>query len=308
MGLFLTGCVHQAHEKLPVVKQSSQHAKQYRMVKNFNQVHVQGTVNVNLHTGYKQSEVILTGDPRDLLQVKTSVKQNTLVLTIGGGYPKYGAVNADVRTHYLNRLVYNGAGHLTGSQLKTSVFDATIANQGSTKLGGSIGLRQLEVKGEGITQISGISSSNLQIRLKGNPKVYLSGVANLTSLKQEGSGWLSLYWVKSDNLVIQAKKKAKIQLAGKVNRLELELWGYAQFKGRYLRAQRTFVKTHDHAMAEISSVNHQSSLATDASDIYYYNLSNTRADFMAYNGSVLDMRDWGQPDLRDFDRYNKQFP
>lgn len=29
---------------------------------------------------------------------------------------------------------------------------------------------------------------------------------------------------------------------------------------------------------------------------------------MAFNGSVLDMREWGQSDLKDFDRYNKQFP
>jgi hypothetical protein len=88
----------------------------------------------------------------------------------------------------------------------------------------------------------------------------------------------------------------------------VELWGVAQFKGRYLRAQRSFVKTHDKSVAEISTVNHQSNLATDASDIYYYNIPNTRADFMAYNGSVLDMREWDRADMQNFNRYNKQFP
>ena len=105
-----------------------------------------------------------------------------------------------------------------------------------------------------------------------------------------------------------AKKAAKIQLAGIVNRLEVELWGAARFKGRYLRAQRSFVKTHDKSVAEISAVNHQSTLATDASDIYYYNIPDTRADFMAFNGSVLNMREWSLYELQEFTRYNKQFP
>lgn len=304
----LVGCAHRSQEKTVVIKHSTVSGKQFRQVNSFNQIDVKGPLNVTLHTGYRHPEVILKGDPRDLIQVKTYVKQNTLYVTLEGGYPKFGAVSADVRGRYLNRLSYNGAGYLTGTQLSTSVLDVSLANQGTTKLGGSIGLRHLEVKGGGFTQISGITSPYLQIHFKDNPKVYLSGVVNLTSLKLDGSGWLSLYWVKSNALTIRAKKKAKIQLAGTVNKLDLELWGYAQFKGRYLRAQRTFIKTHDHSVAEISSVNHQSNLATDASDIYYYNLPNTRADFMAFNGSVLDMRDWNQKDLRDFDRFNKQFP
>ena len=88
----------------------------------------------------------------------------------------------------------------------------------------------------------------------------------------------------------------------------LSYGGSSQFKGRYLRAQRSFVKTHDQSVAEISAVNHQSNLATDASDIYYFNIPNTRADFMAFNGSVLDMREWSQYDTEEFTRYNKQFP
>lgn len=282
---------------------------QYRKVSSFNQVDAEGLIDVTLHTGYKDPQVVLRGDPRDLQQVKTMVANNMLYVTLAQGFPKFGPVHADIQARFLNRVIYKGKGLLTGNQLHTSVLDLILLNEGTTRLGGSLGLRQLVVGGNGLTELSGINSRGLQIKfLKGNPRVHLAGMANLTSLITNTNVSLSMYWLKSDTLTIRAKNRARIQLAGVVNRLDVELAGYAYFKGRHLRAQRSFVKTHDHAVAEISSVNHQSTLALGASNIYYYNLPNTRADFMAYNGSVLDMREWNRIDIRDFDRYNKQFP
>jgi hypothetical protein len=302
----VTGCAHHRStiQTAPVVAQTMQ----YRSVTAFNQVDVKGQLNINLHTGYKKPQVLLTGDARDLAQVQVVVNQGTLFVILGNGYPRYGAVNADIRSRFLNRLHYVGSGNITGSKLNTSLLNVILVNKGTTNLSGTIGLRELDVKNAGLTQISGISSPYLQIHMQGSGKVQLAGVANMAQLKMDGDGWLSLYWVKSDKLIISARKSARIQLAGTVNRLDVELWQHAHFKGRYLRAQRSFVKTHGSSVAEISSVLHQSTLATDASDVYYYNLSDTRADFMAFNGSVLDMREWDQPDLRDFTIYNKQFP
>lgn len=307
---FLSSCAQHGIKKAPVSVDSLPYksTKEYRQVGAFNQVDAQGQVNVTLHTGYRKPQVVLSGDPRDLAQLETVVSDDTLFLVLGKGFPHHGAVHADIQGQFLNRFSYRGEGVVTGSQLHTSVLDLFLANKGSTKLGGSIGLRRLDVLGNGFVEISGIASQNLQIHLKGNPTVHLAGVANVSDLAVDGTTSLSMYWVKSDFLTIRAKKAARIQLAGAVNRLDVELWGRAHFKGRYLRAQRSFVRTHGHSVAEISSVNHQSSLATDSSDIYYYNLPNTRADFMAYNGSVLDMREWNRVYIRDFDRYNKQFP
>ena len=306
--VFLVAGCSKFKQMPPPLVENAGSTKQYRQISAFTQVNVQGRMNINLHTGYKKPQVILTGDARDIAQVRAVVNGSTLYLSLGNGYPRYGFVTADVRGQFLNTFTYSGAGTIRGNQLHTSYLELYLSNQGTTQLGGSIGLQKLDVVGEGLVQISGVTSHDLQIRLKGNPKVQLSGAVSLSKLNIDGNGWLSLYWIKSNNLIVKAKKATKIQLAGVVNRLEVELWGGAQFKGRYLRAQRSFVKTHDKSVAEISAVNHQSNLATDASDIYYYNLPNTRADFMAYNGSVLDMREWSSPELKDFTRYNKQFP
>ncbi len=307
--LLLVGCAsHHKVQSVAVVKQPPQRVQQHRAISAFNQIDAKGQINLNVHTGYNKPQVLLSGDPRDLAQTLVQVRYNTLYLTIGNGYPQFGAINADVRGLVLNGLKYQGAGTIQGKRLNTNNLDLFIANDGATQLNGSIGLQHLTVIGNGTTQIDGIKSANLRIKLVGNPKVQLTGQANLADLDIDGNGWLSLYWLKSNNLTVKAKKAARIQLAGIVNRLEVELWDVANFKGRYLRAQRSFVKTHDKSTAEVSSVNHQSSLASDASDIYYYNIPNTRADFMAFNGSVLNMRPWDPDDTEDYNRYNKQFP
>ena len=308
----MVSCAHHHHHQtsLPKVNEPAYiSSQQTRSMATFNQVDVHGRININLHTGYKKPQLILRGDARDLIQLQTIVQNGTLYINLGSGYPQHGEVNIDVRGRFLNKFRYEGAGIIIGDQLNTRFLDLYLANQGSTRLGGSLGIQELIVKGNGEVRISGISSYNMQIHLIGSPKVQLSGTVNLAELNIDGNGWLSLYWVKSKNLLIKAKKSARIQLAGIANHLEVELWGSAQFKGRYLRAQRSFVKTHDKSVAEISSVNHQSSLATDVSDIYYYNIPNTRADFMAFDGSVLDMRDLTSPYLNQkYTRYNQQFP
>lgn len=310
MTFLLSSCAH--HNKPPISSMPVPPAmsiQQSRAITAFNQVDAQGQINVTLHTGYKKPQLLLKGDPRDLEQIKTMVNNDTLYISLGKGYPRFGAVSVDVRGQFLNKLRYVGSGLVTGSRLHTRFLDLYLENQGTTRLGGSLGVQELIVKGTGLVQISDITSYTMKVHLIGSPKVQLSGVVNLAELTVDGNGWLSLYWVKSKNLLIQAKQSSRIQLAGIVNRLEVELWGAAQFKGRYLRAQRSFVKTHDHSVAEIASVNHQSSLATDASDIYYYNVPNTRADFMGFNGSVLDMRDLTNPFIeQEYTRYNKQFP
>jgi len=307
MAFFLASGALHAAKNPPVSSQNSN--RQIRPMESFSQVEAQGRINVTLHTGYSKPQVVLSGDPSDLAQVKAVVSYNTLYLVLGKGYPKQGVVHADIQGQYLTRFSYKGEGLVDGSQIRTSTLDLFLANQGLTRLGGSIGLHRLDIIGNSLIDISGINSRDLQINvIRGNPKLLLSGTANITNLGLQGNVWLSMYWLKSDRMVVRAKQHAKIQFAGIVNRLEVELWGHAHFKGRYLRAQRSFVRTHGHSIAEISSVNHQSTLSLDASDIYYYNLPATREDFMAYDGSVLDMREWSAFELRDFDRYNKQFP
>lgn len=305
LSTLLIGCVHHTSSKMPgQLAPTTNKIQQTRPVSSFNQVIVDGRINIDLHTGYSKHQVILRGDPRDLSKVIMRVQNNALHIGFSGEHPKFGEVSAIIDSRYLTALTYRGFGRITGKQINSSALSLMITNPGTTKLGGNIHLRRLEVKGPGYVEISGVTSQHLELSMKGNPKVQLSGIIGLSSIDLVGDGWLGLHWIKSEFLTIRAKGKSFLQLAGAVNKLDLELWDRAQFHGRYLRVRRLFAKTHDHSIAEINAVGHQHTLATDASDIAFYNLPVLRSDFMAYNGAVLDMR--GNSD-QAYTRYNKYY-
>ena len=277
---------------------------QHRPVGHFNQITVEGVVDVQLHTGYSKPELVLHGDPRDLAYVSSIVNNNHLLLRFTS-YPKFGRVTADIHTKDLNAFTYKGAGVVKGERIHSRFLKVFISNPEKTILAGDMNLNTLVVKGPSLVEISGIRSPYLDISLDDKARVTLTGIAKLGKLDMHGNARLNLSWISSDYLMIRAKEKNVIQLAGSVNKLDLELGGSARFNGRYLRASRTFVKTYGNAVAEINSVDRQHTLASGASDIHFYNIPVMKNDFMAYNGAVLDMRDWNMPFMQEYDRYNK---
>ena len=94
-------------------------------------------------------------------------------------------------------------------------------------------------------------------------------------------------------------------MAGIVGTLDMELQGSARFNGRYLRGTDVFAKTYDHSVADICVTKTQHTLASNSSNIYFHNLPKMKADFMAFDGAVLDMRDLSAPFLQEYTQYNK---
>lgn len=287
--LILSSCTHKS---MPVPESAkTMHTRSTLQVADFTQLHVQGVMNVNLHTGYKHPSVHLRGDPRDLKNIVLESKGYALWINMKKA-PLYGPVTADIRTRELTTFRYKGAGLIRGDKLHTRQLNLFLDNHGNARFAGSIGLNTLFVKGSGFTSIDGVTGHNLNIRLKGKPKVRISGIVNVSRISTAGSGWLGLQWVKSPNLLIRSHGAVQMQLAGITDKLDVELWDKAQFKGRYLRARTTFVKTHGHSRAEIATLKRQHTLALDASDIYYVNPPQFEANFMGNNGAVLD---FGRP-------------
>ena len=305
--LSLTSCAHwHKTTKAPQTYQKPSYATQTRTTGPFTRVLVDGNIDVNLYTGDHNPRVILHGDSRGLSDVEISVKDGLLHVNEGKGYPHFGRVRADIRTHYLTSVAYRGTGAVVGNNIQSSKLDISLHNTGKTTLQGKIALNKLDVNKSGDTRISGITPSHsCQIKIAGKSHVQLAGVMDVASLYMKDDGWLSLYWVQSNELKIRARDKAFIQMAGITKVLDIELWDNAHFNGRYLRGTRVFAKTHHNAIADISVVKHQHTLARDSSNIYFYNLPNTKADFMVNDGSVLDMREWESPSLREYTHYNR---
>ncbi|MFA5958992.1 MAG: DUF2807 domain-containing protein [Tatlockia sp.] len=280
--------------------------EQTRPVGLFNRIAVKGKINVSLHTGAKNARLVLHGDPRDLQHVSSRVVNNILRIRVAGGYPRYGEISTEIFSQYLNGFDYTGAGTITGNRIHSGLLDLGINNPGQTKLAGSMVLRKLSAAGGGNIELHGVRTRLLLLKIEGKTKVQLAGVISLSRLDLNGDGLLSMYWVKSDRLEICSRGHTFIQLGGVVDRLDVELWDSAHFNGRFLRAKSAFIKTHGKSIADITVLKHQHTLALDTSNIYFYKIPQTKADFMAFDGAVLDMRDWNRFDLRDYDRYNSR--
>lgn len=271
----------------------------------FTRVVVQGNIDVKLYTGDTHPRVILHGDPNDVSDIQTKIQHGILYVNVGKGCPHFGRVGIDIRTHYLTFFSYHGAGNVTADNLQSGMIDLSINNKEKTTLLGQFNLRNLLVSGSGFTQLNGIKGHLCKIKLIGKPHVRINGVVNLTSLTMAGKSSLSLFWVNSRILKIRAKDNAFLQIAGVVDTLDLALNDHARFNGRYLRGTDVFVKTFGHAVAEICATKTQHTLASGASNIYFYNLPKMKADFMAWNGAVLDMREWELPETQEYTRYNR---
>ena len=301
--LSLTNCsrLHETGSMAPPM----QGGPQAQTTEPFTRVIVKGNIDVALYTGDTHPRVILHGDPRSMPDVQATVRNGLLYINVGKGSPHFGRVRAEIRTHYLTLFDYQGAGKVTADKLQSGMLDLSIDNSGETIINGKISLRKLLVAGSGYTQINGITGQTCQIKLSGKPHLRLSGIINLSSLNMSGDSAISLYWVKSNVLKIRAKDKAYIQMAGIVGTLDMELQGSARFNGRYLRGTDVFAKTYDHSVADICVTKTQHTLASNSSNIYFHNLPKMKADFMACNGSVLDMREWEVANMQEYTRYNR---
>jgi hypothetical protein len=261
----------------------------------FTQVQVDGNLDVSLHTGAPRSQVILHGDARDKPEVKMRVAHGVLYVHVERGFPHFARMNVDIYTHYLTSFTYVGSGTIVGRNLQSKGLDISITNRGKTTLEGQLTLRHLSIKGSGLTQINGINGHALRVKLAGKPRVQLGGNVDINAIEAKDKSWLSLYWINSRVLKIRERGQAVIQLAGIAEILDIELWDSAHFNGRYLRSTRVFAKTHDNAVADLSVIKRQHTLAMDSSNIYYHTAPDMKANFMADNGAVLDFYEWERP-------------
>lgn len=298
LSVTLAGCTKPPEKALPDQTLS-------RSLPGFTQIEVEGDVNVQLHTGYRQPRIILRGSPSDLKALTAEVTQGTLRIVRASNEPHPRPIQVEIRSRHLNALRYQGNGRIKGERLRSSLLDLAIENAGQTTLGGHLALRNVEICGSGAATIKDIRSNQLRLKLNGSAKVKLIGVTNLTHLSAREQTNLSLHWVKSKHLVVRAYEQAQVQLAGVADTMDVKLYDESCFNGRYLRAKRAFVKTFGKSVAQISALSRQHTLASDFSDIQFYALPEMRADFMAFDGSVLDSRDFRSPFLEQQDRYNK---
>ena len=278
--------------------------KSVRCLDLFDSVSVEGQLDVTLHTGYRIPRVILSGTADELAHVKVYVINGQLFISNRNKQQEF-PIHADIQTSTLTGFLYYGQGTINAPQLQADLSLLRIKNPGSTHLSGNIMLHRIELQSAGQVKIDGVKAYSLDVSLEDNAVLELHGMTRLSNLSLKGKGTLGLYWVNSKRLKIRATDYIHLRLAGKVDLLDLEIRDYVNVNARYLRAQSAFVKTFGHSVASITTLDKQHALATEGSDIYFYEIPRIKSHFMAYDGSILDMRDWHEWSLKDYNRYNK---
>lgn len=263
----------------------------------FHRVKITGPFDVNLHTHSARSRVTFHAKQKDLKSVKWYVAKNQLVIWVERENAKthIGHIYIDIDVPHLSAFSYQGKGSVVAQSFRTKSLDLLIQNDGQTRLEGNFSIHQAAFGGQGSTRIKGVSGRDVKLILSGDSKVQMSGNIELSELKIKNHARLSAYWIKSHNLKIKIRDQACVQLAGQVDFLDAVLRDEARLNGRYLRAKRAFVKTDQKAEADIDVIDAQHTLASGASNIYFYDLPDMKVDFMAENGSVLDLREWERP-------------
>ena len=272
----------------------------HRVVNDFSYLDLHGNVDVTIKTGRPKSKLTLVGEPSLLQCTSAYVAENTLYIKgciEDANIPKIQAI---IEMRHLDRFTYQGYGNITANNINTNLETLSLDTSGKTLLTGKVRLNHLMLH-RGYLEIKGTSSPHLSIDLFNDARAKLTGIVSLRRLHLEGNNWFSLSWTDSPNLTIQAKGQSYVQIAGITNRLDAELWDHTRFNAKYLRVHRSFVKTHDNAVAEITTTAHQHTLATDASDILFYKLPKSQTNFMAFDGAVLDMRQLNDPNIDEPD-------
>lgn len=258
----------------------------------FTKIKINGKIDVNIHTGSNIHKVVFYGAQQDIVSADHGVKYGELFINLDKKAPKYGYMKVDIYMRKLTSFRYNGSGNILATGIKSSCVDVDINNNGNTTLGGSFGLGRAKFSNSGYYKIQGVHGCATNLILMDNAKVNLNGYSNVANLNMGDNSQLNLYWVKSKTIHIKLKDNSRAQLSGVAETFDSEQWDKSLLETRHLMAQNSFVKTHDTSAAYISVVKNQHTLAKDKSNIYFYFLPETQTDFMAKDGSVLDMREW----------------
>lgn len=248
--------------------------------------------NVRLHPTKGPSYVVAHGANDDLANLSMIEHADKLHLIMERGYPKQGPVTIDVYINDYRGITQRGHIPISGHGIYSRGLVLSANGDANIDLSGHINLANIHARGKTHIEMSGVHSRRSKIELFDQAYAKITGIVGVCDLNIHQRSCLIMHWVNASKLKFVLGDNAYVQLAGHVNLLDAELFEKSKLAARFLRSERTFVKTHDVSVAEISTVRAQHTYALDNSHIDYFNVPLYKTDLMVENGAVLDLREW----------------
>ena len=283
--MLITGCVEKVQpEPEKIVDIQEKPAR-------FSNLDIQGDIDVTIIKTNRKQYLDLIGPSHLVDHVKVRSENGSLhihYLADSEAQHQQQRVQVILHTNRLHAFNYNGSGMVTAKSMDFPQLELKLHTDGRVTFSSAQGLAYLETSGSGDIDISNIKSRAFNLTAKGSNTINLTGVTNLRELDFAGDGQINLYWVDSPYLKAIGRSSGHVHLAGIAGMLDIQLHEHAQLDARYLRAQRAFIKTHDHAIADLYVINDQNVLAQDSSTVYFHNQPKFSGPYVAENGAILD--------------------
>lgn len=216
------------------------------------------------------------------IEARHILSENLTVDSLPGGDGNV-YISGNIR---LNQVNHAGNGML-------SIFDTitrhlVVNNDGAGKvnISGRVGVNQINQTSSGTVNLIGAYSNGLVIMARGSGKVSVYGRVNVRSIDAGEMAKVYVYYVDSTKLDVLLNENATIGLGGKADILQLDMYGSTSFYGRYLQVQRTIVRTHDLAHANITGHQEVFASADGMSSIYYFGNEGQIAKFTKDKASI----------------------
>ena len=258
----------------------------------FTEFEADGWFDIDLIQDTKHYSVSIQGYNDIIEHVQPVVKDGVLHLHMDRPYGKAEEqqIHVIIRMPTLRHIRYSGDATLRAEKLETGYLDVDMRRGGDLRLGGRVALHDVRIAGAARLHISDVNSNDLHLFLGGNAQLELDGNIRVTEIVAADDSSLRLNWVDAPMLRATITQHAKVTLAGRVGLLQANVFHEATLDAKYLRADRAFVKTYHNGLAEINTIKSRSTLARHESNIYYYSDSDFEGDFMANDGTVMDMQ------------------
>ena len=180
--------------------------KEARDVSGFNQISVDGNINLILKQGDVES-VEVEAEDNIISNIKTQVTGNKLEIKQEGTSMIWPSkpINVYVTVKDINSIEISGSSNVKSSAIDTDNLD-------------------LSISGSGAAEIENLTAKNLKAKISGAGKIELSGTIQKQDITIEGSGDYKARYLKSEDTVITINGSGNTEVNTSKN-LEINITG-----------------------------------------------------------------------------------
>ena len=150
------------------------------------------TVNVTVDPQVNDVRVEVTTDDNLLVDVKTEIKNNVLVIHPEGNMSPTQGIRVDVRVKTFSSANLTGSGDINVTGIDAQSFNATITGSGDIRLIGRADEAEFAVTGSGDLRADGLEVASASARITGSGDINLKATES-ADLKVTGSGDITIH-------------------------------------------------------------------------------------------------------------------